>query len=110
MALSKQEVLKVGTLSRIRLSEAEVEKFATQLSGILGYVDKLRQLDTENVEPLAHALALHNVLRADEPSPGLTTEQALAGAPARQGDAVASPEAAGDFFKVPRVLDEGAGA
>jgi aspartyl-tRNA(Asn)/glutamyl-tRNA(Gln) amidotransferase subunit C len=100
MALSKQEVLKVGTLSRIRLSEAEVEKFATQLSAILGYVDKLRELDTDNVEPLAHALALHNVLRADEPTPGLTTEQALGGA----------PESAGDFFKVPRVLDEGAGA
>ena len=100
MALSKQEVLKVGTLSRIRPSEAEVGKFATQLSSILGYVDKLRELQTDNVEPLVHALALHNVLREDQPSPGLAPEQALGGA----------PESAGDFFKVPRVLDEGAGA
>jgi len=100
MALSRQEVLKVGTLSRIRLSEAEVEKFTTQLSGILGYVDKLRELSTQGVEPLAHALPLQNVLRKDEPRPGLTPEQALAGA----------PESAGDFFRVPRVLDEGAGA
>jgi aspartyl-tRNA(Asn)/glutamyl-tRNA(Gln) amidotransferase subunit C len=100
MALSKQEVLKVGRLSRIRLSAAEVEKFATQLSAILGYVDKLRQLDTESIEPLTHALALHNVLREDQPAPGLTPEQALAGA----------PESADDFFRVPRVLDEGAGA
>ena len=100
MALSKQEVLKVGALSRIRLSEAEVEKFTTQLSSILGYVDKLRELQTRDVPPLAHALPLQNVLRNDEPHAGLTTEQALAGA----------PEAAGDFFRVPRVLDEGASA
>jgi aspartyl-tRNA(Asn)/glutamyl-tRNA(Gln) amidotransferase subunit C len=100
MPLSKKDVLKVGTLSRIRLSDAEVEKFSTQLSGILAYVDKLRELDTAQVEPLAHALPIHNVLREDVPIAGLTTEQALSGA----------PEAAGDFFRVPRVLDEGAGA
>ena len=100
MPLSKKDVLKVGALSRIRLSDAEVEKFSTQLSGILAYVDKLRELDTADVEPLAHALPIHNVLREDVPAEGLTTEQALAGA----------PEAAGDYFRVPRVLDEGAGA
>jgi aspartyl-tRNA(Asn)/glutamyl-tRNA(Gln) amidotransferase subunit C len=100
MALSSKEVLKVGTLSRIRLTPEEVEKFSSQLSGILDYVDKLRELDTQGVEPLAHALPIHNVLRPDEPRPGLTPEQALAGA----------PQADGDFFRVPRVLDDGAGA
>jgi len=100
MALSSKEVLKVGTLSRIRLTPEEVEKFSSQLSGILDYVDKLRELDTQGVEPLAHALPIHNVLRPDEPRPGLAPEQALAGA----------PQADGDFFRVPRVLDEGAGA
>jgi aspartyl-tRNA(Asn)/glutamyl-tRNA(Gln) amidotransferase subunit C len=100
MALSKQEVLKVGTLSRIRLSDAEVDRFASQLSGILGYVDKLRELDTAGVEPLAHALPIHNVLRSDDVRPGLTTEQALA----------AAPESDGDFFRVPRVIDDGTGA
>jgi aspartyl-tRNA(Asn)/glutamyl-tRNA(Gln) amidotransferase subunit C len=100
MALSRDEVLKVGTLSRIRLSDQEVDRFASQLSAILGYVDKLRELDTAGVEPLAHALPIHNVLRADEPRPGLTPEQALAGA----------PESADDFFRVPRVLDEEGGA
>lgn len=100
MALSREEVLKVGTLSRIHISDAEVARFSSQLSDILGYVDKLRELDTTGVEPLAHALPIHNVLRADEPRPGLTTDQALAGA----------PETSGNFFKVPRVLDEGAGA
>jgi aspartyl-tRNA(Asn)/glutamyl-tRNA(Gln) amidotransferase subunit C len=100
MALSSKEVLKVGTLSRIRLTPEEVEKFSSQLSGILDYVDKLRELDTQGVEPLAHALPIHSVLRPDEPRPGLTPEQALAGA----------PQADGDFFRVPRVLDEGASA
>ena len=100
MALSKDEVLKVGTLSRIRLSDDEVARFSSQLSAILGYVDKLRELDTRGVEPLAHALPIHNVLRPDEPRPGLQPEQALGGA----------PEASGDFFRVPRVLDEEAGA
>jgi aspartyl-tRNA(Asn)/glutamyl-tRNA(Gln) amidotransferase subunit C len=100
MALSRNEVLKVGALSRIRLSDQEVDRFASQLSAILGYVDKLRELDTAGVEPLAHALPIHNVLRRDEPRPGLTPEQALAGA----------PESADDFFRVPRVLDEEGGA
>ena len=100
MAPTKQEVLKVGTLSRIRLGDAEVERFALQLSAILGYVDKLRELDTRSVEPLAHALPIRNVLRDDVPHAGLSPEQALAGA----------PEAAGDFFRVPRVLDDGSGA
>ena len=100
MVLSKDDVLKVGTLSRIRLTEEDVAKFSSQLSAILGYVDKLRELDTAGVEPLAHALPIHNVLRTDEPRPGLTPEEALGGA----------PESAGDFFRVPRVLDEGASA
>jgi aspartyl-tRNA(Asn)/glutamyl-tRNA(Gln) amidotransferase subunit C len=100
MALSKQEVLKVGTLSRIRLTDAEVDRFASQLSSILDYVNQLGELDTRGVEPLAHALPVHNVLRPDEPRPGLRPEQALRGA----------PESDGDFFRVPRVLDEGSGA
>jgi aspartyl-tRNA(Asn)/glutamyl-tRNA(Gln) amidotransferase subunit C len=100
MPLSRNEVLKVGALSRIRLTDAEVERLASQLSSILEYVDKLRELTTDDVEPLAHALPIHNVLRTDEPRPGLAPEQALAGA----------PESAGDFFRVPRVLDEGTSA
>ena len=90
MPLSKKDVLKVGALSRIRLSEAEVEKFSTQLSGILEYVDKLRELDTAHVEPLAHALPIHNVLREDVPAEGLTTEQALRGTRRRPANISAS--------------------
>ena len=100
MPLSKEEVLKVGALSRIRLSDEEVNRFASQLSSILDYVGKLTELDTDATEPLAHALPIHNVLRKDEPRESLMPEQALGGA----------PEATDGFFRVPRVIDDGTGA
>ena len=99
MAISNDEVLKVGLLSRIRLSDAEVETFAQQLSSILDYVDKLQELDTSRAEPLAHPLPITNVLRKDEPGRSLPPEKAVGGA----------PDAEGDFFRVPRVIDEDAG-
>jgi len=100
MPLSKEEVLKVGRLGRIHLSDEEVERFASQLSSIFDYVDKLGELDTKSVEPLAHALALRSVLRKDEPRESLSPEEAVRGA----------PDATGDFFRVPRVIDDGTGA
>jgi aspartyl-tRNA(Asn)/glutamyl-tRNA(Gln) amidotransferase subunit C len=100
MGLSNDEVLHVAHLGRIRLSDAEVAKFADQLSSIVEYVNQLAELDTDGVEPLAHALPVRNVLREDEPRPGLTNEQALAGA----------PDAAGGCFRVPRVIDDGSSA
>ena len=100
MAISRDEVLKVGTLSRIRLTDEEVNRFASQLSSILDYVGKLGELDTDATEPLAHALPIHNVLRKDEPQKSLASEEALGGA----------PEATDAFFRVPRVIDDGTGA
>jgi len=100
MALSKDDVLKVGALGRIHLKADEVERFSAQLSDILRYVEKLRALDTQGVEPLAHALPIRNVLREDEPRESLSPEAALSGA----------PETDGDFFRVPRVLDDGVSA
>ena len=100
MPLSKEQVLKVGTLSRIRLTDEEVDRFALQLSSILDYVGKLTELDTDDTEPLAHALPIHNILRRDEPRESLAPEQALGGA----------PEATDGFFRVPRVIDDGTGA
>jgi aspartyl-tRNA(Asn)/glutamyl-tRNA(Gln) amidotransferase subunit C len=86
----------IGKLSRIALSEADVARFGSQLSAILGYFDKLKELDTDGVEPMAHALEFHNVLAEDRLGQSLTPEQALANAPAR----------AGDLFKVPKVIGE----
>lgn len=85
----------IGRLGRIELSDADVEMFVRQLGDMLTYVDKLQQLDTANVEPMAHAQDLANVLAADTPSASLTTEQALANAPQRDGA----------FFKVPKVIE-----
>jgi aspartyl-tRNA(Asn)/glutamyl-tRNA(Gln) amidotransferase subunit C len=95
MSLSPDDVRKVAHLARLELSAAEVETMARQLSAIVDYVGQLQRLDTEGVEPLAHALELSNVFRPDEPAPSLPVDEALANAPQRQGD----------FFRVPAVLD-----
>lgn len=89
------EVRKVAKLGRLDISDAELGLMATQLSAILGYVDQLQELNTDNVEPMAHPLPVHNVFRADELRPSLPVGEVLRNAPAR----------AGDFFAVPAILD-----
>lgn len=64
--LSKEEVLHIAKLARLELKHEEVEKFRTQLSGILAYVEKLQKVDTKNVEPIAQIMGLKNVFRDDE--------------------------------------------
>ena len=95
--IDAQLVRHIGKLSRIELSEEEVRTFRGQLEAILEYFDKLQELDTAAVEPMAHAVEIHNVLAGDAPAPGLSPEQALANAPQRDGD----------FFKVPKVIEDG---
>lgn len=94
--ISKQDVEKVAKLARLQLSEAEIEQFTGQLGAILEYVEKMKELDTDNVEPLAHCLPVSNVFRADEVKESLGTEKTLTNAPDRDGE----------FFKVPKILDE----
>jgi aspartyl-tRNA(Asn)/glutamyl-tRNA(Gln) amidotransferase subunit C len=89
-------VRKVAKLSRLELTDHEVEEFTSQLSAILDYVEKMNELDTTGVEPLAHCLPIANVLREDRVKESLGTERTLANAPQRDGD----------FFKVPKILDE----
>ena len=98
--IDQDQVRKVAKLSRLDLSEAEVEEFTGQVSAILGYVEKMNELDTENVEPLAHCLPIHNVFREDHVKPSLGTEKILANAPQQDGE----------FFKVPKILDDNSGA
>jgi aspartyl-tRNA(Asn)/glutamyl-tRNA(Gln) amidotransferase subunit C len=95
MSLTAEQVRWVAHLARLELSEAELETMTPQLSAIVDYVQQLQQVNTEGVEPLAHALELHNAFRADEPAPSLPVDVALANAPQRQGD----------FYGVPAVLD-----
>ena len=100
MGISREDVAKVAKLSRIALSEVELDMFSEQLSRIVNYIDKLNELDTSGVEPLSHALPVANVFRDDQPRASLPLEQVLANAPARTAAS----------FKVPRVLDEGTSA
>jgi aspartyl-tRNA(Asn)/glutamyl-tRNA(Gln) amidotransferase subunit C len=89
------QVRKVARLARLDLPDADLAVFAKQLTAILGYMDQLKELNTEDVEPLAHPLPVQNVFRPDELRPSLPVDEALANAPVRSGD----------FFAVPAVLD-----
>jgi aspartyl-tRNA(Asn)/glutamyl-tRNA(Gln) amidotransferase subunit C len=93
--IDRDQVLHVARLSRLRLSDAEVEAMASELSGILEHVDRIGKLDLDGVEPTTHTVALENVLRPDVPRPSLSPEAALANAPEPQDGAfrVPSPQA-----------------
>ncbi len=94
--IDRQQVRKVAKLARLDLTEAEIEEFTGQLGAILEYVEKMNELDTAAVEPLAHCLPIQNVFRADEVRESLGTERTLANAPQRDGS----------FFKVPKILED----
>jgi len=101
MSISLDQARWVATLARLDLSDDDLARITGQLSAILDYVDQLRQVPTDGVEPLAHPLDLTNVFRADEPEPSLPVAEALANAPAKRDD----PVTGGGFFLVPPVLD-----
>ena len=100
MSLSGEQVAWVAHLARLELTAEELAVMTPQLSAIVDYVKQLRQIDTEGVEPLAHALTVFNVFRADEPAPSLPVEEALANAPSRRTNAKGD-----QFYGVPAVLD-----
>jgi aspartyl-tRNA(Asn)/glutamyl-tRNA(Gln) amidotransferase subunit C len=79
--IDREQVLHVARLARLSLSEEEVETMARELSGILEHVDRIAQLDLDDVEPTSHVVDLENVLRPDEPRPSWPREQILEGAP-----------------------------
>ena len=93
MTISREEVLHVARLARLELSDAEVERFAEQLSAILEAVGKVGELDLSEVEPTAHPLDLSNVWAEDQPRPSLSVDEALANAPDREGDSFRVPAA-----------------
>ena len=79
--LAREQVLHVARLARLELSDAEVEKMAAELSKVLDHIDKIRELDLDNVPPTSHVVDVAGAVRDDEPEPCLTPEQALASAP-----------------------------
>jgi aspartyl-tRNA(Asn)/glutamyl-tRNA(Gln) amidotransferase subunit C len=79
--IDREQVLHVARLARLRLSEEEVERMAGELSGILEHVDRISELDLEDVEPTAHVVDLENVVRPDEPRPSWPKDVVLEQAP-----------------------------
>jgi aspartyl-tRNA(Asn)/glutamyl-tRNA(Gln) amidotransferase subunit C len=79
--IEREQVLHVAKLARLRLSEAEVEKMAGELSGILEHVDRIAELDLDGVAPTSHVVELENVLRPDVPRPSWPKQAVLEQAP-----------------------------
>ncbi len=92
--LTADQVRHVARLSRLALPAEKLERLASQLESILGYVAKIDEVDTKGIEPMAHALAVKNVLRADVVEGALPVEQVLMNA----------ADTDGRFFKVPKVI------
>jgi aspartyl-tRNA(Asn)/glutamyl-tRNA(Gln) amidotransferase subunit C len=93
--ITVEDVEHVAVLARLRLTDEEKTSYATQLSAILEYFDKLSEVDTDQVEPMSHPIDLENVFRPDRAAESMPPETILANAPDR----------AEDCFRVPLVLD-----
>lgn len=96
MKISKEDVIKVSELARLEFKEDEVQKFTEQLGNILEYIEKLNELDTDNVEPTSHVLDISTPLREDKVDKMLTIDEVLQNA----------PESEDDFFVVPQVIED----
>jgi aspartyl-tRNA(Asn)/glutamyl-tRNA(Gln) amidotransferase subunit C len=96
MSLTRADVEKVSHLARLQFRDTELDQLTTELGAILKYVEQLELLNTENVEPMAHALDVHNVFRADAMQPSLPREEALANAPKSDGECYLVPAVLGE--------------
>lgn len=93
--LTRDDVLKVAQLARLSLTDAEVGAYQAKLAQMLDYIQILHEVNTDDVEPMAHAVEVQNVFRRDESLPSLTPAEALANAPKTDGR----------YFLVPQILD-----
>lgn len=85
----------IAHLARLSLSEKEKELFGGQLEGILNYMEKLNELDTKDIEPTSHVIAINNITRDDVPTPSLAREEALLNA----------PDKTDKFYRVPKIIE-----
>jgi aspartyl-tRNA(Asn)/glutamyl-tRNA(Gln) amidotransferase subunit C len=93
--LSPEDVQKVATLARLKLTEEELQQIGQQLGGILDYIAVLDEVDVSDVEPMAHVADVSNAFRADETRPSLLREESLSNAPKTDGK----------YFLVPQILE-----
>jgi len=89
--IDREQVLHVARLARLKLSDDEVERMSGELSTILDHIEKIGELDLDQVEPTSHVVQVENVLRPDEPRPSWPRERMLSEA----------PDASEDGFRVP---------
>ena len=89
--IEREQVLHVARLARLRLTDEEVERMSGELSSILDHIEKINELDLDEVAPTSHVIDVENVLRPDEPRPSIPRERALEQA----------PDSTGDGFRVP---------
>ncbi len=99
MALTKKEIEKIAELARLELGEKEKEKFAEDLSSVLGYVQKLSEVNIEKVEPITGGTSLESVMRKDDETKCISDSQM------REQILRASPNRKDDYFKVPSILE-----
>ena len=95
MKITKEEVLYVAHLARLDLDENAIEKFAGQIDEILGYIEKMNQVDTKDINPTSHAISLTNAFREDEEREPLDRDRALANAPEREEGSFVVPKVVG---------------
>jgi aspartyl/glutamyl-tRNA(Asn/Gln) amidotransferase C subunit len=93
--ISRDEVMHVAKLGRLRLTDDEVDLYQKDLNAILDYAETLEDLDTENIHPMSHVLQMENVWREDIPGNSKEAKSILSNAPDREED----------YFKVPRILE-----
>jgi aspartyl-tRNA(Asn)/glutamyl-tRNA(Gln) amidotransferase subunit C len=96
MALTKADVEKVALLGRLILTPDELESMTADLAGIVGYVDQLAEVDTDDVAPMVHAIELHNVTKDDAVAASLPRGEALANAPKHNDEGYLVPAVMGD--------------
>jgi aspartyl-tRNA(Asn)/glutamyl-tRNA(Gln) amidotransferase subunit C len=89
--IDRDQVLHVARLARLRLTDNEIERMSTELSSVLGHIEKIAELDLEGVPPTSHVIQLENVLRRDEPRPSWPRERVLEGAPDHSREAFRVP-------------------
>ncbi|RME01722.1 MAG: Asp-tRNA(Asn)/Glu-tRNA(Gln) amidotransferase subunit GatC [Calditrichaeota bacterium] len=94
MSITLEDVERIAALAKLRFDKRRLQDMARDLDRIVGYVEKLKELDVSEVPETAHAVQLDNVLREDEVEQWLTNEEALANAPASKNG----------FFSVPKVI------
>lgn len=100
LRLTAEEVRKVARLGRLALTDEQIEQYRAQLSAVLGYMDRLRQVDVTGVEPITHVGEAVNRLDDDAPAPTLPTDALMSMA----------PHAWPPFIRVPKVIEQGGGA